>query len=54
MDYGISIEKRSIAMELLVLKYYSKRFLKENILPNFVVLYFNSIKSVFPKQVIEA
>jgi hypothetical protein len=47
---GISIEKMSKSIKLFLLKYPSKKFLKENTLPNSTVLYFTSIKSLFPKK----
>jgi hypothetical protein len=49
-----SDEKTSIPMKLSVLKYCSEKFLKENMLPNSTVLYFNSIKSFLLKQVTDS
>jgi hypothetical protein len=47
---GISIEIMSKYIKLFLLKYPSKKVLKENTLPNSIVLYFSSIKSLFPEK----
>jgi hypothetical protein len=49
---SISIEKTSTFIKLLVLKYCSKKFLRENTLPSSMVLHF-VVQNVFPKQDID-
>jgi hypothetical protein len=54
MSTGISVEKISTPMKLLVLKYCSKKLLPENALFSSTVLHFNDIKAFSPKLIVDS